>query len=391
LFFGFIGKEIMYAGALAEAMFPWFTTGITLSANALMTAVAAIILITPFFGTMPAHLKNTCETPWTMRIGPAFMGLLGVAFGIMPEWVSKYLIQPAVFTFHPDRKEIRLFLFHGINLPLMLSVITLTSGAVIYWQRTRLGRGIAAATDRLGVTTPGLYQSGLTRFLSTAARVTRILQNGSLATYLSVTISTLVLVTGMVWLPRVSEIRIMPAIDGPWIAIGLFAFVLAATAVVLTARHRLSAIGGLGGVGGGVALIFLVFGAPDIALTQLLVETLTLIFVSLILLRLPPMKNLIRPTPLSRWLFIRNACLSLGTGLIITTLLMGIAGTPLDRNLTTFFETASYVEAHGRNIVNVILVDFRSLDTLGEICVVVLAAWAGVNLIRRSTGQRNER
>jgi multicomponent Na+:H+ antiporter subunit A len=140
-----------------------------------------------------------------------------------------------------------------------------------------------------------------------------------------------------------------------------------------------------------VALIFLVFGAPDIALTQLLVETLTLIFVSLILLRLPPMKNLIRPTPLSRWLFIRNACLSLGTGLIITTLLMGIAGTPLDRNLTTFFETASYVEAHGRNIVNVILVDFRSLDTLGEICVVVLAAWAGVNLIRRSTGQRNER
>jgi multicomponent Na+:H+ antiporter subunit A len=391
LFFGFIGKEIMYAGALAEAMFPWFTTGITLSANALMTAVAAIILITPFFGTMPAHLKNTCETPWTMRIGPAFMGLLGVAFGIMPEWVSKYLIQPAVFTFHPDREEIRLFLFHGINLPLMLSVITLTSGAVIYWQRTRLRQGIVAATDRLRVTTPGLYQSGLTRFLAAAAGVTRILQNGSLSTYLSVTILTLALVTGMAWLPHVSEIRILPAVDGPWIAIGLFAFVLAATVVVVTARHRLSAIGGLGGVGGGVALIFLVFGAPDIALTQLLVETLTLIFVSLILLRLPPMKNMIRPPPLSRWLFIRNACLSLGTGLIITTLLMGIAGTPLDRNLTTFFETASYVEAHGRNIVNVILVDFRSLDTLGEICVVVLAAWAGVNLIRRSTGQRNEK
>jgi multicomponent Na+:H+ antiporter subunit A len=391
LFFGFIGKEIMYAGALAEAMFPWFTAGITLSANALMTAVAAIILITPFFGTMPAHLKNTCETPWTMRIGPAFMGLLGVAFGIMPEWVSKYLIQPAVFTFHPDREEIRLFLFHGINLPLMLSVITLTSGAVIYWQRTRLRQGIVAATDRLRVTTPGLYQSGLTRFLTAAAGVTRILQNGSLSTYLSVTILTLALVTGMAWLPHVSEIRILPAVGGPWIAIGLFAFVLAATVVVVTARHRLSAIGGLGGVGGGVALIFLVFGAPDIALTQLLVETLTLIFVSLILLRLPPMKNLIRPAPLSRWLFIRNACLSLGTGLIITTLLMGIAGTPLDRNLTTFFETASYVEAHGRNIVNVILVDFRSLDTLGEICVVVLAAWAGVNLIRRSTGQRNEK
>jgi multicomponent Na+:H+ antiporter subunit A len=390
LFFGFIGKEIMYAGALAEEMFPLFATLITLTANALMTAVAAIILITPFAGTLPHALKNTCEVPWTMRIGPAFMGMLGVVFGIMPEWVSQHLIQPAVFAFHPDREEIRLFLFHGINLPLMLSIITLTSGAVIYWQKIRLRQGILAATARLWITTPGLYQSGLTLFLAFAARMTRTLQNGSLSVYLSVTVLTLAVVTGFAWLPHVPEILTLPAVEGPWIAAGLFCFILAATAVVVTARHRLSVIGGLGGVGSGVALIFLVFGAPDIALTQLLVETLTLVFVSLILLRLPPLEKLTGPGKLSRTALVRNAGLSISTGIIITTLLLGLAATPLDRSLTSFFETASVVQAHGRNIVNVILVDFRSLDTLGEICVVVLAAWAGVNLIRRPAGPEKQ-
>ena len=79
-----------------------------------------------------------------------------------------------------------------------------------------------------------------------------------------------------------------------------------------------------------------------------------------------------------------DAVLSLATGLLIASLLMGIGSTPLDRSLTAFFETQSYLTAHGRNIVNVILVDFRSLDTLGEITVVVLAAWAGVALIRKT-------
>jgi multicomponent Na+:H+ antiporter subunit A len=158
--------------------------------------------------------------------------------------------------------------------------------------------------------------------------------------------------------------------------------------VVVTARHRLAAIGGLGGVGGGVALIFLVFGAPDIALTQLLVETLTLIFVSLILLRLPPMEPIVKPGTPFQARTLRNAILSISAGLVVFTLVSGVVRNPLDRSLTAFFETHSYLSAHGRNIVNVILVDFRSLDTLGEICVIVLAAWAGVHLIRRPFGQR---
>ena len=112
-----------------------------------------------------------------------------------------------------------------------------------------------------------------------------------------------------------------------------------------------------------------------------MVETLTVIIVSLVLPRLPSL-NREKKKSLPRR--IMTACLCAAVGLLVTSMLMGIGQSPLDRSLTAFFEAQSYLTAHGRNIVNVILVDFRSLDTLGEITVVVLAAWAGVTLIRRS-------
>ncbi|MEE4362547.1 MAG: hydrogen gas-evolving membrane-bound hydrogenase subunit E [Desulfotignum sp.] len=380
LFFGFIGKEIMYEGALAEEMFPVFATGATLISNALMTGVAAIILITPFLQKSPQEIQTVQEAPWTMRLGPAVMGTLGIIFGVMPEWVSANLVQPAVFSIHPDRADIRLAFFHGVNLPLLLSILTLALGSLIYRYRILLRYRVTTFMQRLWITTPVLYQRGLDTFLSLAGSFTGKIQNGSLHFYLFITIFTMVAAVGWPWIFHIPAAPVLPETVGPLIAFGLFAFILASTGVVVTARKRLSAIGGLAGVGSGVALTFLVFGAPDIALTQLLVETLTVIFVSLVLLRLPPMDTVPKRS-YSRTL--KDAGLSLGAGLVLTTVLMGVLQVPLDRSLTAFFENHAYIAAHGRNIVNVILVDFRSLDTLGEICVVVLAAWAAVTLIRR--------
>ena len=379
LFFGFIGKEIMYEGALAEEMFPVFATTATLAANALMTAVAAIILITPFLGRRPLAMAQICEVPWTMRLGPAIMGGIGVVFGIIPAWVSEYLIQPAVFAYHPAREKIRMAVFHGFNLPLLLSMITLATGGLIYWQRIRLRSFIQTRMERLWITTPGIYQSTLDLFIKSAGWFTRTLQNGSLHTYISIILMALAVIVGRAWFVHIPGVFMIFDINDHWLAAGLCGFILLASGVVVTARQRLAAIGGLGGAGAGVALIFLIFGAPDIALTQLLVETLTVVIVSMVLFRLPPIDTVPKRTR-TRNLF--NAVLSLGIGLLVTTILMGVLTMPLDRSITDFFEDYSYISAHGRNIVNVILVDFRSLDTLGEICVVVLAAWAGVALMR---------
>jgi multicomponent Na+:H+ antiporter subunit A len=382
LFFGFIGKEIMYEGALAEEMFPIFATTATLVANALMTAVAATILIAPFLGRRPLMMDRICEVPWTMRLGPAIMGGIGVVFGIIPEWVSAKLVQPAVFAYHPAREEIRMAFFHGFNLPLLLSMITLATGGLIYWQRLRLQTFIQTRLERLWITTPGIYQAILDLFLKSAGWFTRTFQNGSLHTYISTILMALAIIVGWVWFIHIPSVFMIPDINGGWLAAGICGFILLASTIVVMARQRLAAIGGLGGVGAGVALMFLIFGAPDIALTQLLVETLTVVIVSMVLFRLPPIDG-VRKKNRARKLF--NAVLALCIGLLVTTVLMGVLTVPIDRSLTDFFEKFSYTTAHGRNIVNVILVDFRSLDTLGEICVVVLAAWAGVTLMRSRT------
>jgi multicomponent Na+:H+ antiporter subunit A len=379
LFFGFIGKEIMYQGALTEEMFRPFATTAVLLANSLMAAVAGIILLGPFFGRRPPEMGSVCEAPWTMRLGPAVMGLLGIVFGLIPDWIGTNLIEPAVHAIHPVDDKIDMALFHGFNAPLLLSIITLILGGLIYFLRGPARAAVAAAIDRLPVTADRVYQGSLDRFLKAAGNLTATLQNGSLHRYLVVIAASMIAAVGWPWAGCVREALRLPSAGDQVGAMGLVVFIAAATAAVLGAKRRLGAIASLGAVGAGVAMLFLVFGAPDLALTQLLVETLTVIIVSLVLLKLPPMETARQRSRRRRSV---DAAVALCVGLLIASLLMGIVELPLDRGLTAFFEAKSYSAAHGRNIVNVILVDFRSLDTLGEITVVVLAAWAAAALIR---------
>jgi multicomponent Na+:H+ antiporter subunit A len=161
----------------------------------------------------------------------------------------------------------------------------------------------------------------------------------------------------------------------------LMLVMLVAVPVVARSKSRLLAICALGVIGGGIALIFLAFGAPDVALTQLLVETLTLVIAAIVLSMLPKIDSVPDAGQLQR---VASLLLALGCGTLVTGLLLAVTSSPVDRTVTAFYEQASYLRAHGRNIVNVILVDFRSLDTLGEIVVVAASALAALALIRKT-------
>ena len=380
LFFGFIGKEIMYQGVLTEEMFPLFATTIALLSNALMTAVAGFLLLGPFAGKRPAHLSSVREAPWPMLLGPGFMGGLCLLFGLIPWWVADTLIEPAVHAFHAGGEPIDLAIFHGINPPLLLSIATLTLGGGIFVLRGALKRGIASVSARLPLTANTAYETTLDGFGRMAAWLTVRIQNGSLTAYLMTIMTVFTLTTSGVWLHNgvgLGRISLPQLPLAQWILVVLMT---AAIGVVVATRLRVLAVCALGIVGSGAALIFLMYGAPDLALTQLLVETLTLIIVSIILLRLPPLP----PRPHSgRWASGLKALVAVGAGTMVATLSLATTGGVLDSQLTDFFAQHSYLAAHGRNIVNVILVDFRSLDTLGEITVVATAGLAGAALITR--------
>jgi multicomponent Na+:H+ antiporter subunit A len=211
--------------------------------------------------------------------------------------------------------------------------------------------------------------------------ITGGVQNGSLHRYLLVTIAVFTVTTTAFWWRNASGVPILlrlPDLSLPiWLLTGVM---IAAVVVVVGTRSRVLAVSALGIVGGGAALIFLVYGAPDLALTQLLVETLTLIIVSVVLLRLPPLKGPQAPTAGKRWL---DGLVAVSTGILVATLSMATTDGAIDRQLTAFFEQNSVISAHGRNIVNVILVDFRGFDTLGEIVVVATAGLSGFALIAR--------
>jgi len=315
-----------------------------------------------------------------MWFGPLLLSCIGLGFGLIPDWVGRWLIQPAVISFHPTREVIQLKLFYGFNEPLLLSMITLCLGGLIYWGRRKIRKFVRQFIGYLPLTLSRVFDWFLDSVAWVADRQTRILQNGSLFRYLSIIIGTLLLLLG--W-AMISWRGLVFTLDASTISAwhGMLALsMLVAIAVVIRSRSRLLSICALGVVGAGIALIFLSFGAPDVALTQLLVETLTLIIAAIVLLRLPQMLS---GPPISINKQRLRLILSIGCGLVVTVLLVLISNQTPDRTITEFYEKASYVKAHGRNIVNVILVDFRSLDTLGEMIVVAASAIASISLIKR--------
>jgi multicomponent Na+:H+ antiporter subunit A len=145
LFFGFIGKEIMYHGCVDRRHVSPFCHDHHPAREFLMTAVAGIILLGPFTGKRPDPLAEVVEAPLPMVFGPGLMGGLCLLFGLIPWWVSDYLIEPAVRAFSVVEKEVQLAIFHGFNTPLLLSIVTLTLGGMIYFARKKIRPAVAAA------------------------------------------------------------------------------------------------------------------------------------------------------------------------------------------------------------------------------------------------------
>jgi multicomponent Na+:H+ antiporter subunit A len=170
---------------------------------------------------------------------------------------------------------------------------------------------------------------------------------------------------------------------------GVAVLILASAIVAARATSRLAAITALGVTGYGVALIYILYGAPDLAMTQFMVETLTVILLLLVFYHLPHFARL--RTPAGRF---RDLAASLAAGAIITALVLTASAQERVRPLTEYFAENSFTQGHGRNIVNVILVDFRGLDTMGEITVLGVAgvgiyALLKLRLPGRSSGGRD--
>jgi multicomponent Na+:H+ antiporter subunit A len=229
-----------------------------------------------------------------------------------------------------------------------------------------------------------IYERGLAGLMAGAGAATRLMQTRSLRSY--ATLMVAVTAAALVIALRDLDPAVLWAGGGelpvrPYLLVVL-ALMVAGAGVAAFSRSLLAAIIGVGMVGYAIALVFLKNGAPDLAFTQFSVETLFLVILMALLLRLPIGGRLYR-APASRPADLALAGVIGGTITLATVAVMAV---PFDPRLSSYFGETAYTEAFGRNVVNVILVDFRALDTLGEIAVVGFAAIAVWALLRGKRG-----
>jgi multicomponent Na+:H+ antiporter subunit A len=230
-----------------------------------------------------------------------------------------------------------------------------------------------------------LLLDGVTRF---ADALTRLLMAGGLRRYMLWTILTIAVAPAAALFFRggISLPAQLPALHfTEWVLVT----VIATAAIGATAaRGRLTAIAAIGVVGFTVALLFEMLSAPDLAITQLMVETLFVVIVVLIIQHLPALGA----TEPANWLLAsRNFVVAVGVGSLVTLLIWSVTTLPFSSHVSDYYARESVPSAYGRNIVNVVLVDFRATDTLGEITVLAVAALGVLTLLKLRKGQTHSK
>lgn len=390
--FGFVAKELMYEATLhgqvvtggvtsdATANLPAIAQWITLAwpwvlmtsafvASVMLVVVGFMVGYRPYFGGKPMAPKTPHEAPIALWLGGAILACATLILGFLPGLFGNRLGTAAATAMAGVPLEMKLALWHGPSMTMTLSAITLAVGALIFfacrrWHSSWCDFGLDLETYGPAKIYDHLYD-GLMRF---AKFQTGIVQNGYLRNYVFVIITTLIV---LVALPMWRSWPILKTVDPGELTmpdVVLTGVILGSALAANFIRSRMGIVVILACIGICVMLLYVLFGAMDLALTQIMVETLTVILMVLVIYHLP------RMVPASsRLVLVRDAILSILFGAVMTALVLMSATLYPSTDMREFFVANSYKLAHSRNIVNSILVDFRAMDTFGEITVLAVA------------------
>lgn len=389
---GFLSKEMFFEETLAAQ-----TGGVLGVAPALIVVVASAFSVVyslrflggVFYGRAPeAFPKAPHEPPRWMLAPIGFLALACILVGTLPYlMIEPYLRAGAVAVLGERTPQFTLAVWHGFTPALMMSVIALAAGIAIYaifrrhlrhaptprlpnWISTR--RLFERALDLLTERAPAWLEQ---RFPSTRLQpqLLILVLIAFLAASMSVASSPL----------RFFDFTLSPT-DLPFALLWIIGAACAIAAAVFAKFHRLAALILVGGAGLASCISFIWLSAPDLAATQLLVEVVTTILILLGLRWLPPRIPVVTVRTMStRLRRIRDLVVAVAAGMGMMVLAYGVMMHPVDDSISQFFLQRAYTEGGGRNVVNVILVDFRAFDTLGEITVLGIVALTVFALLRR--------
>jgi len=373
---GFVAKEAVFTSLLEDGAEGNYLGWIALVGVALGSILTVAYSARFFWGSFARKIGVEKVRPVHENIdfllAPGILALSGLVLGIFAN-----VVDPSVSLYSKQfpaggGEDYHLALWHGLEPALAISAVTFGLGVVLFLARGRriiVGPGSKySATDAYGAVMGSIDR--------TAARTTGLTQRGSLPFYLGVILTVFVFVIGLALaLNRTwpSDIRLW---DYPaQLAIGLVMIIGAFAATRATKRFQAVVLVGVTGFG--MSAIFALQGAPDLALTQILVETMTLVAFVLVLRRLPARLGERNGTahPGVR------AAIGIGVGIVMALVAVVALGARSELPISVEWPELAYTQGHGSNTVNVVLVDLRGWDTMGELSVIIAAATGVASLI----------
>ncbi len=378
---GFVSKEAGYAALLdSGALLGGLVVAVVVGASVLTFAYSARFA----FGTLLADGRDARPvtddqrpSPWFL-LTPLVLAAFTIVAGLVPGLLDG-LVTGASQALDASTPAAHLALWHGLNGALALSALTVALGCVLFVARVPVGRVLA--TGHGIPSAGGAYRWTLRATNQLADKVTGVVQNGSLPVYAGVILAVTTVVPVTALLGHLDADVLRPD-DAPWsVFIGtvVISVVLLAAAVRAAGIHRRYAAALLlAGVGYSMAALFVVQGAPDLALTTVAVESLFTVLFVLVLRSLPDRFE-------QRWTWVGQAfrIVVAGTvGIVVFVFALVASGHRLPATTSAEMVERALPDGHGRNVVNVILVDFRGLDTVGELTVLAAASIGAVALAR---------
>ncbi len=385
---GFVGKELLLKAGLAHPEWAVPATAGAALAGTLTVMVALLVGVRPFL--MPAVGDASTRgdgVPWRQVVGPVVLSACGVVAGLAPGVFAEPLVASMIAAIDPSQAG------GGVRLRWMellwprwggwfFCLWGWGGGGGLFWWGGCFG-GVGGVLSRLDGFGPARWYDGAMSLLSGVSAVhTRVVQNGSLQAYIRVTLLVVIGVVGLAF-SRSFDWGVIGDTAGDVTALeaALVGALAAASLAAVMMRTALATVSCLSGVGFVIAILFAMYGAPDLAMTQFSMETLLLIIFVLVLFHVPRYRDLSNRA----WRLLDTG-LAGAFGLVLAAAMLAVLGAPAAESVAAYYAEHSVTGGYGRNVVNVILVDFRALDTLGEVFVIGVAAIGVFTMLRLRSG-----
>lgn len=400
-FNGFLSKEMFFAAmvnVLSLNIFNMETYGVLFPVLAWIGSVftfvySMILLFKTFTGKKQPEKweKKPHEAPLGMLLSPIILAALVILFGLFPNILSASIIEPAANAIMPAFAEagqafnVEIHMWHGLSAELYMTIAVVVVGLFLYVFFPKWKSIYNIFPNKLSLN--HLYDQGIIRAENGSRNLTNVYMNGSIRSYM------IYIFIGFIGILAFSLIE-KKAISIQWsnlAPIGVYEIVLAviitvASITILAAKSRLTSIIALGAVGYTVALYFVLFRAPDLALTQLVIETISAALFLLAFYHLPKMS---RKEERIKFKLV-NAVVSIGVGVVVTLIALSAHSNKLFDSIAQYYIEHTEDQAGGSNMVNVILVDFRGFDTMFEIAVLGIAALGIFGMVKLRLSRRQD-